>query len=412
MEKFRDQVREFRFTRREGLIAAAAGLVGVGIGGSVAVLLQSSQIQELKEKVGSRLAGKKQVLGFAASWMIESGLLDNQNLGHLTGVIYHGVDIGPDGRLVRSSSAYRILEGDKTAAFFNRVQQRKADVALSFTRVDRRAGEVIGSVLSNDDYRDKAVEQIIDELKLRQTQHANIDIEPNADPGEDIRNKFSGFIAKLNAEMHRSFRNPKLKVSVYGSSVRNPNLYDVGALAKSAQIILMGYDFYGFNSERASATDPLYGSKEGKFAYDIASAVEDFEAVMSLDGLILAVPWYGYDYPVSEFGNNATVRSGFPLTQEVFIGNEHRTYRQYKRIIAAADPAYIKSGWDYDAQQAWYGYLDENDIRRQICINTPESLAHRYRFIKNRGLAGLAIWALGFEDNDPAMWGLVGQEFK
>ena len=40
------------------------------------------------------------------------------------------------------------------------------------------------------------------------------------------------------------------------------------------------------------------------------------------------------------------------------------------------------------------------------------SLSHKYQFALDNELAGIGIWALGYDNNDPKMWGAISDKFR
>ena len=127
----------------------------------------------------------------------------------------------------------------------------------------------------------------------------SIDVEYSGNPGPAYRQSFTGFVKNLSDRIHSDIPNSQVTVAVYALSAKNPQLYDIGAIAQSAdQVFMMAYDFASATADNAAPTAPLYGYKEGKYPYDIATAVNDFLKVMPSQKLILGVPYYGYNYPV------------------------------------------------------------------------------------------------------------------
>jgi spore germination protein YaaH len=71
-----------------------------------------------------------------------------------------------------------------------------------------------------------------------------------------------------------------------------------------------------------------------------------------------------------------------------------------------------KEGWDEDAQVGWRAYkLAESDTWRMVFVEDEKSLGIKYDFAKSRNLAGVGIWALGFDDGHTELWTLLSNKF-
>jgi spore germination protein YaaH len=231
------------------------------------------------------------------------------------------------------------------------------------------------------------------------------DVEYVGNPGLGYRNTFSGFIRKLSGSMHEAIKDSRVTVSVYASSVKSPKLYNIAEIGKYADgIFMMAYDFAVTGSEVAMPTAPLYGYKEGKYSYDISTAVEDFVRVMPAEKLILGVPYYGYNYSIyGEPKIKADTRPSWSWRGSPMV----QTY-----AIANTDITPEREGWDDLGQVGWKAYyVSETDTWRMIFLDDERSLKVKYEFAKTKQLAGVGIWALGFDSGRPELWSLLKEAF-
>jgi len=51
----------------------------------------------------------------------------------------------------------------------------------------------------------------------------------------------------------------------------------------------------------------------------------------------------------------------------------------------------------------WFFYQQENKIK-QIYYENKRSLKYKMELVKQLKLAGISIWALGYEGNSPEIW--------
>lgn len=347
-----------------------------------------------------------EVLGFAPYWTIDK--LDNVDFSILTTLSYFGVLLSADGNLNREDFGYQTFKSHKATNLFKQAHRYGTRVVLTVTQMTN--SQIIG-LLDNTNAQENAVNQIVDEVRRRGIDGVNVDLEYNGDPGPEYRDKFSSFVKNLTERMHSVNPNSKVTVSVYAASVKEPKIYDVSTLAKNTDgVFMMAYDFAVSGAEQVIPTAPLYGAKNGKYWYDVSTAVEDFLTKMPPEKLILGVPYYGYNYLVYQPEIKAQTRPwysfrGRPTTLTYALASENI----YPQMPGASD---FNSGWDDDGQVNWKAYYDsDNDTWRMIFIEDSRSLATKYNFIQAKGLAGVGIWALGFDSGHKELWDLLKEKF-
>jgi len=223
-------------------------------------------------------------------------------------------------------------------------------------------------------------------------------------------------VANLNNKMHREVPNSHVSVSVYASSAKYEKMYDIAKLSQNSDaIFMMAYDFATTGSSNAIPTAPLYGYKEGKYWYDISTAVDDFLKVMPKEKLILGLPWYGYNYPVATPEVKAAKDEGYysyywwrGRKYSQFIPREGAYAATYAKAVEIPADA---SGWDDHGKVNWYAY-NTADGWRMIFLDDVKSLGLKYDFAKQKQLGGVGMWALGFDDGKNELWQLLGSKFN
>lgn len=202
--------------------------------------------------------------------------------------------------------------------------------------------------------------------------------------------------------MHQRVPDSRVTVSMYAASVKDPKIYDVAAIAKGTDgIFMMAYDFAILGADNAMPTAPLYGYKEGKYWYDVSTAVSDFLTQMPANKLILGVPWYGYNYAVYEPKENAPTLpywAGQPIVQTYSVAQDSGNTDM--------------SGWDNIAQVGWKAYYNDYiGAWRFMFLDDVRSLSAKFDFAKQKNLKGVGMWALGFDEGKSDFWNLLRQKF-
>ena len=137
---------------------------------------------------------------------------------------------------------------------------------------------------------------------------------------------------------------------------------------------------YDMNGTTPSPTAALTGS-----GFTDLDALQEYTAVVPASKVILGVPYYGYDWPTTGPGLGATATGP-------------KTPLSYAQIAAANHPVY----WDPATQTAWTSYQVGSQWH-QTWFDDPTSLALKAQLASWFHIAGLGVWALGMDGNNPAM---------
>lgn len=366
----------------------------------------SPLLSESLRPLGADSQKQYEVFGFAPYWTLNK--LENVDFDTLSTLAYFGIPVLGDGTLDTEDIGYKRFHSKQATRLFMKAHAYNTRVVLTLTQMKN---EEIKTLLESDEAQEIAVSKAVDEVKKRGIDGINVDFEYVGNPGYIYRQKFSRFVEKLSNRMHAAVPSSKVTVSVYASAAKSPKLYDIASLSESTDgIFMMAYDFSGPQSERAAPTAPLYGYQEGKYSYDIATAVKDFLQYMPSEKLILGVPYYGYNYPVKKAQVNASTYPSWywngdraAQTYEVATENVNATVK--------SDQEY-KEGWDPIGKVSWRAYKSERtNTWRMLFLDDPRSLSLKYDFAKENNLAGVGMWALGFDEGRTELWDLLRTKF-
>lgn len=372
-----------------------------------------------KEELLSPLSNSKpgyEVFGFAPHWTFDK--LDSVDFGTLTTMAYFGLEAKPDGNLDTTGPGYKVFMSDRATEVFKKAHKNGTRVVLTITQMDN---ENIKAVLDDPNIQESIINQTVGMVVDRGIDGVNIDFEYTGNPGTEYQEKFSAFARKLTDKVHTEIPGSKVTVSVYASAVKDPKLYNIKTLSEATDgIFMMAYDFAVAGSNNAIPTAPLYGHKEGKYWYDISTAVDAFLTQMSPNKLILGVPWYGYNYAVEAPEVKTTVNKGYytyykkgrrTYSQFVPLKSHAQTYTLVKRNVTSENSGIsdYQEGFDEYGKVSWRAYR-EAGVWRMVFIDDVKSQAIKYDFAKEKGLGGVGMWALGFDDG-PEVWALLKDKF-
>lgn len=345
----------------------------------------------------------KEVFGFLPSWNVNKS--KNINFDVLTTLAYFDIKVNADGSLVEDDS-YQTFESGQMTQLFKKAHSQGTRVVTTLTMMD---GSDIQNFLDDSTAQKTLVDQTTNLVKSRGIDGVNVDFEYFGGAGPEYKSKFTSFINSLTTEMHNTVPGSKVSVSLYASVVKAPRIYNLKDIASSSdQIVMMAYDFATLSSEEAIPTAPLYGHNKGKWWYDVSSAVEDFLTQMPASKLVMANPYYNLNFPVVQPEIKAATLSAY------WGGAEHMTYAADKENVKPDMDGVTKfvTGWDDDAKVGWKAYYSPSTgVWRMSFEEDARSLGAKYDFALSKNLAGVGVWALGNDGNNPELWDLLKQKF-
>ena len=230
-----------------------------------------------------------EVFGFAPHWRMHK--LDNIDFSILTTLAYFGVEVGSNGALILDDAGYQKFRSEEATQLFQKAHENQTRVVLTITQMEN---ESIESILSDQASQNRAINQTVDLVKRRGIDGINIDFEYSGTPPVGLRESYSSFVQKMTTRMHQANPNSKVTVSVYASAAKYRKLYDISSISKNSDgIFVMAYDFAVKGSDNAMPTAPLYGHREGKYWYDISTAIDDLLVYADSKRLFLGVSCSG-----------------------------------------------------------------------------------------------------------------------
>ncbi len=238
------------------------------------------------------------------------------------------------------------------------------------------------------------ISNLISLVQSRGAHGVNIDFE--GIPSSQKTN-FTNFMINLSAQMHNAI--PGSQVSTVLYAVDWNNVFDVTTLSQHVDLfVLMGYGYYWTNSSNAGPVDPLYHYISNSYKYSLSRTITYYlDKGLPADQFVVGLPYYGRDWPVS----NGTIPSS------TTSAGSAKTYSQIRNNSSGF---YTTKIWHNPSKTPYYTYVNGSTIRQCFGLDT-ESLTERLRLIRKRGLAGMGIWALGYDNGYSDLWNVLENEF-
>lgn len=243
--------------------------------------------------------------------------------------------------------------------------------------------------LNNGTAQQTLITNLINTISARGAHGVNIDFEgiPSSQ-----RTNFANFMNNLSNQMHAAI--PGSQVSTVLYAVDWNDVFDVAAMTAVDYFVIMGYDYYWTGSTNSGPNDPLfhYGSS---YNYTLSKSVTYYlDKGVPANKLVLGLPYYGREWPCSSSAvPGTTTGSGTARTYTYVRNNSSGYYSAANRNTE-------------QASRSTY-YVFNNAGWRQCFISEENDLNERLDFINKRGIAGMGIWALGYDDGYNQFWDAI-----
>jgi hypothetical protein len=321
---------------------------------------------------GSPPLQSHEIFGYAPYWTLpQSSGFDVQDL---TTLAYFSVGVNGDGTLQESGAGWNGYESQDLANLVTRSHAAGDRVVLTVTDFSQAS---LNAITSSPTAAATLSATLIAAVSAKNLDGVNFDFEGQ---GSADRNGLTTLITQVSNALHAANPHWQVTMATYASAAADSGgFYDVAALAPALDgFFVMAYDM---NSQTTpSATAPLVGG-----GYNDTEALQQFTAVVPPQKVILGVPYYGYDWPTTTGASGAAATGGeSPLSDSVIAASGHPTY------------------WDPTTQTAWTSYQVGTQWH-ETYFDDPTSLALKAQLADSFHIAGVGIWALGMDGNNPAM---------
>ena len=174
--------------------------------------------------------------------------------------------------------------------------------------------------------------------------------------------------------------------------------YDVAGIAEHADyLLIMAYDMasYIFGACLATPNSP---------PPQVLQGVLNYLALVDPSQLVLAVPWYGREYPC--VSGTAKEARYCPIAAAPWR-DANCTDAKANAVDFSSMPAKTAASVDgahTDAilEQSWMNFVDKDGNVSQLWYDDLASLEAKYRIVKDKGLRGVGVWTANMLDYGPA----------
>jgi spore germination protein YaaH len=328
---------------------------------------------------------KKEVLGFFPYWMLPEQ--DKIDLNMLTSVSLFGLEVDGTGNISSANNdqtdSGSMWKDPKLDTFIRRARNQGLDIYLTLKSFNN---DNIESLAKSDAAQKNMIANAIYLVNSKQLDGINIDFEYTGEASVALRDGFTRLIINLNSELKRQIPNAILTVDTYLVSGSEKQLFNLPILARNVDaFVIMGYDMH----------TPLGGpgpvSAMGGDT-NIVGYVQNYLEQVDSSKLILAVPYYGYDWPKDVEAPSRDMVKTLP----------------YAEIALESKNSQLL--WDETSQTPYFIYKDGGQ-NRIVHFDNVRSLGIKYDFINTKKLKGVGIWTLGYDGENQDLEKLLIDKF-
>ena len=358
------------------------------------------------------------VYGFLPYWNLKYRSYLRFSL--LTHLAYFSVGLDTNGNISKidedgnAEPGYRHLRSPEVATILAQARQNHTKNIITITAMRQ---DIIEGIL-NPQNQTRAIANIISLVEEYSFDGINIDFEYVGTPDPVTATRFTLFIKTLNDRCHQSNPDCELAIDVFGDTGRSNRLWKLSELHPFLDhIFVMAYDYYRPSSTQAGPVAPLRGKcsqlyvnkycLESDISADIAAITRQAPA----QKVILGVPYYGYqwrtaagDYRANTYEDTGgTASLSFVHT---LINQEAKPINSKYQIIG------IQQRWDDFTLTPYIVHEPSPGKIVQVYYENSRSLSLKYDLVNKSGLAGVGIWALGYDGDLPDYWELLYKYFS
>jgi len=380
------------------LLALLLAATVLPVDGPTAGVPRASAATEIRPRITGIKPLSREVFGYLPYWRLDSGTVDRLQYELVSTIAFFGLGIKGNGAIDTAWVGYKEYVGDDAAAVTNAAHDRGVRVVPTFQLFDTATGAprmsaFLGSVAAQQRF----IAEALDLMAARKADGAGLDFEPvralNA-----RGTAYLAFVARFRAAMLARFPGATL---TNATSAGASKTVISGLVPIVDRQMLMAYNYRWRGSTITGAIAPL----------DNATRTVKIHVARMLQwapagSILLGVPYYGYDWPVTSDVPHATVQS-----DKTTFGAVHAVSYAGARDFLAAHPEVVRA-YDPLEGSGYFTYWDAAKATfRQVYFEEERSLADKYDYAIITGLAGVGIWTLDNDRGYPDLWNVLRSKF-
>jgi spore germination protein YaaH len=383
-----------RTRRPRGTVVAllAASLLSTGPSAAAPVVADGGLVPLAPGQTQGRLS--REVFGYLPYWELDAGMADYLHYDLLTTIAFFGVSFNADGTLDTTTAGYKAYQNAFATDIITRAHAAGVRTVITFEGLTLSRNDAF---LANPAARATFVQQAVALMSARGADGASLDI-------EGLDSQYFDEFGQLGAELKAAALavNPNAQISVATNANASGARMAAAALAAGVdRAFLMGYNYRVAASSPVGAIDPIVRADGG---LSLSSSLDLYAlSGVPLERVILGIGYYGRTWP--------TVGPELHAKRQTDTATYGSPRVFYPRTLPGSA---VGTTLDYDPVEQAARLLSWDAVHStwvQTYYNDSVTLAAKMALANQRGLAGLGIWALGYDRGQTGNWNAVASAF-
>jgi len=329
---------------------------------------------------------KPQIIGFQPFWLLQKA--DRPYEKYINTLTYFSLTLDTDGTIVKlvnpqeEEPGWTTLKSDRLQEKLQ--QAKKNNLKLSLLIHNSNEASISALLKEPEKHAQNLVGDAAPIMQKYGFTDLNLDIESFEVASESAQQQYTAFVKEVKNGVDKNNLGT-LTVEVPPISLVQPRLINVEEIAKIADsIVLMAYDFHYIYSYIAGPVAPIGGADTVR-EFDVTTVLKEVLNVVPPEKIILGIPLYGYEWETI---------SNKPGAPTIPGGSATASNRRIAELLASCNNC--TKAYDEQAKQP-YVIFQDGDYFHQIYYEDEQSLEEKLKLAKEHKIAGVALWALGYE---------------
>lgn len=329
------------------------------------------------------------VFGYLPYWEIDSTVDAYLRYDVLDTIALFGISFRTDGSFITPDPGYTAVTGSTAATIIGHAHAAGVRVAVTFESFD---ADHNAQFLSDPRAESTFIANAISLLRQLGADGLNIDMEGLS---AAYFSAYGTFVAAVRQAVHAY--DPAGQVSVATNANASGAKMAAAAVANGAdRIFLEGYDYRSADSSPVGSIDPLVTASGTQ---NLTWSLDQYAASgVPPQKLILGLPLYGRQWPTatSTVGSARQSASAYGGGGPVFVKDLPTAAAGLSVGFDPLEQSVVLTGWDL-ADTTW----------TELYYDDAASFAPKAQLALRRGLAGVGLWALGFDRGQSGYWDVL-----
>ncbi len=285
------------------------------------------------------------------------------------------------------TGGYKDIHDWNTTSMIDIAKINKCAVHITMSSYGRRENK---QFLTNQNAQQKSIRTLIQLLKYRRANGVTLDMHPITPSMSAI---FTQYVNSLATALHQE----GFKLNLVLPPVYDKHTFDLSNLVPNVDLfIILGYGYTSDRYRKAGPVSPLLPDETWQL-HSLETSIDSYlEQGIPPQKCIVSLPYLGTQWHVKK-------------PEVPSLKSKHHDYFPIKSASTFLNNYHFEL--DPLSYTMYTSFPTKNNQFSQVWIDTEETLRQKYQLIISKGLKGIAIWALGYDNGTTKFWELLKDTF-